>query len=370
MATSTLQCEEVIRVLSERGQRVAGTDAGASAIRWATEHLGDMGFQMESHEFACTRWEPNDEPLLSVEGVGELACAPMLLSPSGTFFGRIEHYGSTIIWGDKRWTSYRVVGEDERIGAYILARFDGEAAPQPLPEGFAPVPHVAVGASHAEQIKACATEGAWTTVSLHARSESVRSRNVRAWVGEDALERGGAMLVTAHMDTVPSSPGAYDNAGGVAALLRVAECIVDGEIPGRIQLLLTDAEELYLEGSRAFVRDLSANGCLDNVSGCLNLDGAGRGETMDVWFGPETLADTMLPLIRGRKTRCVFPPPQSGDHFAFWERGFPAIMLTLDDPEIIHRAEDVYAESKVKNAERMADMAVGILSRLSQEGVW
>lgn len=365
-----LQCEDIIRELVERGPRVAGTDIGACSIRWAAGHLSDMGFQTEDHEFTCTRWEPKNASMLHIEGIGELVCTPMLLSPSGTFDGRIEHHGSTIIWGDKRWTSYRVVGGDGRVGAYVLVRPDGEAAAQPLPDGFASVPHVAVGASQAEQIATCATERVRTTVSLDARSESVRSRNVRAWVGEDALERGGAVLITAHVDTVPGSPGAYDNAGGVAALLRVAESIANGELPERVQLLLTDAEELHLAGSRAFVRDLYAAGRLGNVSGCLNLDGAGRGETLDVWLGPETLTDTLLPVFRGERARFIFPPPQSGDHFSFWEKGVPAIMLTFDDPETIHQAEDVYTESKAKNAERMADKAIGILSRLSKEGVW
>ncbi|GIS59063.1 MAG: hypothetical protein CM1200mP2_12880 [Planctomycetaceae bacterium] len=44
-------------------------------------------------------------------------------------------------------------------------------------------------------------------------------------------EGGPRLLVGAHLDSLPQTPGADDNASGVAALLEIA-CCLDRELPG------------------------------------------------------------------------------------------------------------------------------------------
>lgn len=362
--------EETIRGLVDGGPRVAGTGAAGRALDSVSERLAGLGFRTEEHVFECPLWDTQGKTRLSVEGFGELQCAPMIGSVSGATHGRPEHHGRMLVWGDKSWSSYRLVRKDGTIAAYVLVRPDGGAAPQPLPPGASNVPHVVVGSDSAREIELAEETRRLVSVSVDSLKEPARGRNVRAWTGEDALSRGGAILVTAHVDTVPGTPGAYDNAGGVAALVEVAGRVAEGLLPSRVQPLLTDGEELHLAGSRAFVADLDAEGLLGNVAGCLNLDGAGRGDVLDVWSDPESLADHVLPLVEKRSTRFTFPPPQAGDHTAFRERGIPSIMLTVDDPEIIHRAEDVFEPAKLDNALRMARTAARILERLTQQEVW
>ncbi|NJD10759.1 MAG: Zn-dependent exopeptidase M28 [Gemmatimonadetes bacterium] len=60
------------------------------------------------------------------------------------------------------------------------------------------------------------------------------------------------------------SPGALDNASGVVALLAIAR---DQQAEGDVALLVTDAEEFGLAGSRAIARGLPV------VTGAINLDG-------------------------------------------------------------------------------------------------
>lgn len=311
-------------------------------------HLEDLGFETERQGFDCPLWSVQGRPRLSVEDSGEFSCAPMIGSASGYARGRLEHHGRMLVWGDKSWRSFRVVGDSGEILAYVLVRSDGGAATQPLPPEASDVPHVVAGAPDEQAIQAAADHRREVYVELHASTKSALGCNVRAWRGADALASGGAVLVTAHVDTVPGTPGAYDNAGGVAALVEVAERVAGGVLPSRVQLLLTDAEELHLLGARTFAGHLDGSGRLGNVSGCLNLDGAGRGDVLDIWLAPARLADHVLPLVDERRVRFTFSPPQSGDHTAFRERGIPAMMLTFDDPEIIHRAEDIYEHGKLR----------------------
>jgi len=62
-----------------------------------------------------------------------------------------------------------------------------------------------------------------------------------------------AAAVMAHYDTVPGSPGAADNSAGVAAALEIVRALRAGPPPHRdLVVVLTDAEELNLDGARAF----------------------------------------------------------------------------------------------------------------------
>ncbi len=62
----------------------------------------------------------------------------------------------------------------------------------------------------------------------------------------------GAILVGAHYDTVPQSPGSDDNATGVATVLEIARVLGTTPTPRTLQLVLFDLEETGLQGSLAF----------------------------------------------------------------------------------------------------------------------
>jgi hypothetical protein len=61
-----------------------------------------------------------------------------------------------------------------------------------------------------------------------------------------------AVLLMAHYDSVPGSPGAADDASGVAAALEIARAIPQATQARDLVLLLTDGEEVGLVGARDF----------------------------------------------------------------------------------------------------------------------
>ena len=66
-------------------------------------------------------------------------------------------------------------------------------------------------------------------------------------------ERTRAILLAAHYDSVPSGPGASDDASGVATLLEAARALRAGPpLKNDIILLFTDGEEIGLAGAQAF----------------------------------------------------------------------------------------------------------------------
>ena len=81
----------------------------------------------------------------------------------------------------------------------------------------------------------------------------------------------GAVLMVAHYDSVPSGPGAGDDAASVAAILETLRALKAGASPLRNDLivLFTDGEELGLLGAKGFVETYPA---LRNIKVVLNFE--------------------------------------------------------------------------------------------------
>lgn len=84
-----------------------------------------------------------------------------------------------------------------------------------------------------------------------------------------------AAALMAHYDTVPMSPGAADDSAGVAALLEAARALkARGPFDRTLVLILTDSEELDLDGARAF---FGGHPLRDRIGAIVNLEARGGG---------------------------------------------------------------------------------------------
>lgn len=84
-----------------------------------------------------------------------------------------------------------------------------------------------------------------------------------------------AVLLMAHHDTVGGSPGAADDTAGVAALLETARAVRAGGQPARdLIVLITDGEELGLDGAHHF---FTADPLRAHVGAVINVEARGGG---------------------------------------------------------------------------------------------
>lgn len=84
-----------------------------------------------------------------------------------------------------------------------------------------------------------------------------------------------AVLLMAHYDSVAGSPGAADDATGVAAVLETVRALqARGARARTVVVLFTDAEELNLDGARAF---FGGNPLRDRIGAVINLEARGGG---------------------------------------------------------------------------------------------
>lgn len=82
-----------------------------------------------------------------------------------------------------------------------------------------------------------------------------------------------AVLVMSHYDSVPDSPGAADDAAGVAAMLEIARAMKSEGTPARdVIFLFTDGEEIGLAGASYFFR---AHPLAAQVGAVINFEARG-----------------------------------------------------------------------------------------------
>jgi hypothetical protein len=142
-----------------------------------------------------------------------------------------------------------------------------------------------------------------------------------------------ALVLIAHHDAVPGSPGANDNAASVAILLSLLERWAAREPAMRVRLLFPACEELGYLGTRAWVR---AHGVQD-VAGVLSLELPGVGDSVAVWdaaaqtpFLSRVCGALEASGLRADESYHVVGriPVFGSDHRAFAAAGVPAYGLT------------------------------------------
>jgi acetylornithine deacetylase/succinyl-diaminopimelate desuccinylase-like protein len=171
--------------------------------------------------------------------------------------------------------------------------------------------------------------------------------------------QAGSILVAAHFDTVLGSPGADDNATGVATTLEVAQLLGSRPTPRTLKVTFFDQEERGLLGSFAFAADGSQ---LDNLQGVIipemlgyacHQSGCQKYPVGLPFKPPNSQGDFLaavgdqehLPLLTafhqpaqpGLPPVITLPIPLRGllapdllrsDHAPFWQKGVGAVVIT------------------------------------------
>jgi hypothetical protein len=153
--------------------------------------------------------------------------------------------------------------------------------------------------------------------------------------GENIVVRLGRgpkrIVVGAHYDCVPESPGANDNGGGVAVLLALVKSLRSTHWNYGIDFCFFDREEDGLIGSKLYVRNF-----VDKSThlAMVNLDVEGSGNT--VYIGPVGGGDDSLivPLARqsAKLTRVPFEEREvypGSDHESFVHAGLENISISV-----------------------------------------
>jgi Zn-dependent M28 family amino/carboxypeptidase len=194
---------------------------------------------------------------------------------------------------------------------------------------------------------------------------NVTCQNIEASIQGHAL-RDEIVVVGAHYDTVPGSPGANDNTSGLAALLTLARARA-GSVPARTLrfVAFVNEEPPFFQtdemGSVVYAKACRTHG--DHIVAMLSLETMGCYDTNPrsqrypfpmglfypsrgdfIGFVSNTAnAKLVRQCIRTFRSHVAFPSeggalpgllPGVGwsDHWAFWQAGYPAVMITDTAP--------------------------------------
>ncbi len=171
------------------------------------------------------------------------------------------------------------------------------------------------------------------------KKTKVKGRNIYFDIG-----KGPFVYVTAHLDSKPFVYGALDNAVGVALLLMLAKELRNYyRYPFRIRFLITDAEELGLEGAKHHVRNLK------HTYYVINIDSIGWTNPAVIYkdaygYNGERIMEKFERHLQDLKINIPFREGRRGrsDHVPFKEKGVEALFLSSNPFTLRHTFYDNY----------------------------
>jgi Zn-dependent M28 family amino/carboxypeptidase len=169
------------------------------------------------------------------------------------------------------------------------------------------------------------------------------------------------ILIGAHYDAAPGTPGADDNATGVAVLLELARALAAEPARYPVQLVAFDLEEMGLIGSKHYAAELQRQGqslrlmlSLEMLGYCDRTPGSqqypvsalryfypNRGDFVGLIGDWRSIPDMLFLSNRihaagqvscwwlpAGKQGLILPATRLSDHAPFWDRGYRALMVT------------------------------------------
>lgn len=200
------------------------------------------------------------------------------------------------------------------------------------------------------------------------------------------------IVIGAHYDTVPGTPGADDNGSGVAALLVLAEYLAAHRQERSIRFVAFANEETYdyeRMGSYVYAERCRKNG--EKIVGMFSLEMLGvysdeegsqrypfpfslfypsKGNFL-AFVGNSASSKFLSESVAAFRAECRFPSEgcnapnwvadaNRSDHFPFWKFDYPAVMVTDTSNfrfSLYHTADDTMAQL---DFERMSRVVAGL----------
>lgn len=355
--------------------RPTGSKGNRMATDYVAEHFNLFGFQVERQWFNCIGWT-HGEAMLEIAGqqsqahispysLGCQATAPLVIVStveelaSFNITGKIVLLRGEIAGGQIFPKNFPFVTIDEhlriiellesKVPTAIIAatsrnpELAGGLYPFPLFEdGDFDIPSVYITDQEGDLLAKMAD---WpVTLSSEARRIPSTGCNVIARKTNGSDRR---ITVWAHIDAKEGTPGALDNASGVATLLLLAELMAEFDGDLGLELMAVNGEDYYsAAGQQKYLEEYG--GSLDQVVLGINIDGAGyiKGSTAYSLYG---CSDEMTSLVRrsfpASQDFVAGDPWYQSDHAIFVMNGRPALALTTSQfgdvwSRIAHTADD------------------------------
>jgi aminopeptidase YwaD len=340
--------------------RRVGSEGNRTATDLFAAVVASFGFQTECPEFDCIDWTHGDahltvggapfEALVSPYSLGCRVTAPLAVAFSVAELETVEASRKILlVRGDiakeqlmpKNFPFYnpdqhkRIVGLLETKGPAAIV-----AATSRNPElagGVYPFPLIEDGDFDVPSVYMTEEEGARLAlhagreVVLHMEADRIPSKgcNVIARKGADA---GRRVVVCAHIDSKEGTPGALDNASGIAVLLLLAELLEGYSGSLGLEIVALNGEDYYSAPGEVHYVQSKTDRFGEVILG-VNLDGAGYHEgnsAYSLYDCPAEIAAVIRKAFSSQENMVEGEPWYQSDHMLFVQNSRPALAITSD----------------------------------------
>lgn len=345
--------------------RVAGTEAEWQAVQYIDSKFSSFGYDTEIQPFT---FESYKAPEVSVTAAGEaLSSNSFTFTPNGEVSGDVVDAGlateeelagielegkialiqrGEISFADKVLN----VAQAGASAVIIYNNTSGSLSGTLGAPNEAFVPAVALSQTDGDRLAALLAEGQTVSATVNVTGGGISqetSHNVVAVKKPTNKKKdtNQIIVVGAHHDSVPGSPGANDDASGVATAIELARVMANMPTDTELRFVTFGAEELGLLGSYQYVETLTQDE-RDRIVGMFQMDMVGSrdaGELIMFTVDGEKNAVTNLSAAAGVRTGNPLGYGQEGrsDHVPFYYAGIPAALFIHNPTEPwYHTPED------------------------------
>lgn len=369
------------------GPRPVGSPGNEAAESYIARTLAEYGYVVERQPYSCTAWEHHATTLLAG---GELAAAANPFSPPCDVDAPTVAVATlaelraadlrgcvAVLYGALTATAlapkaWPFKGEDD---AEIVALLETKAPAALLTvqsrEGLLPrltedvelaIPAATVPADVG--LALVRQPGVRVRLRIDARSSTATACNVVGRVGSDESR----VVICAHFDTKVDTPGAADNASGVAVLLALGRMLAQHRLRHGVELIAFNGEEYLPLGDDTYLAHASDS--FEQVVAVLNFDAVG------LWLAPNSIAmlgaappfESAVRELTPRHPGLVWAQPWvESNHTTFVWRGVPAVAFTAASPPPLYHtrsdSEEWISPARLREAALVGAEIVAMLQR-------
>lgn len=211
--------------------------------------------------------------------------------------------------------------------------------------------------------------------------EGFTSRNVVATLPGMDPSSTAIYVMSAHYDTVLTSPGANDDGSGIVAMLAIAELLSHVSFNHTLRFIAFSGEEVGTYGSYMYVQEAYSRG--DNIVGVLNIDIVGYAETTEggniLRFSHEersswlaAYASDVSNIYHEYVALHIedIPNYPGADNQAFVDYGYDGVWIAQHDANRVgHSPDDTLEHINITYQTKVTRLLLAVLAELAQQPI-
>ena len=377
---------------NEIGSRAVGSANNREAGRDINDLFAQFGLSVEQQSFECIHWEQgnlklklnNDEipagvsPFsLPVTISGEFEYVETLDQLQNRILkGKVAVLGGELtkealmpknfrFWNSEHHQKIIKTLEDKSPEAIITLSYSKDHPLPVIEDGDFDLPSVAVAGKYTEDFKTATPKA--VTLSFEAARIPSEGVNVIARINGQAVSK---LVVCAHFDTKAGTPGALDNASGIATMLFTARLLSGRTLQKGVEFVAFNGEDYYSTPGQIAYLDKYAED-FGQIKLAVNCDGVGY-TTGKTGISPiacsKNIEEQVAKYIVNHKNLALSSPWYQGDHMLFVNNGIPALAITSESifdimDTVIHTENDT---PELIDVQKIIDTASFITEMLTE----